>query len=198
MISSDARSRWPRGFSRTSTSPLFCCVANNPSSEPVRRWIAATSGVLSRTSSTFLSCRSVSSSARPGGRLVVDDEAALVGVAAGSRFRRRNRAARRRPPARAPRAARAPAGRGSASSVLAYTSSSRPPGCAFARSCLDAPPGEQRNQRQRQDQRREHRRGERQRQGAEKLADDARQETQRREHDDRRQRRADDRGGRDR
>ena len=30
-------SRSPRGLRRTSTSPLFICVANMPSSEPVRR-----------------------------------------------------------------------------------------------------------------------------------------------------------------
>ena len=37
MISSDERSRSARAFRRTSTSPLFICVANMPSSEPVRR-----------------------------------------------------------------------------------------------------------------------------------------------------------------
>ena len=37
MISSADRLRSPRGFSRTRMSPVFCCVANRPSSDPVRR-----------------------------------------------------------------------------------------------------------------------------------------------------------------
>ena len=40
------RRRLPRGLSRTRMSPLFCCVANRPSSDPVRRVNAAMSGVL--------------------------------------------------------------------------------------------------------------------------------------------------------
>ena len=32
-----SRSRWPRGFRRTRMSPVFCAVANSPSSDPVRR-----------------------------------------------------------------------------------------------------------------------------------------------------------------
>ncbi len=37
MISSAERSRSPRGLSRTRMSPVFCWVANRPSSDPVRR-----------------------------------------------------------------------------------------------------------------------------------------------------------------
>ena len=39
-------SRSPRGLSRTRMSPLFCCVANSPSSDPVRRVNAATPACL--------------------------------------------------------------------------------------------------------------------------------------------------------
>ena len=60
-------------------SPLFCGVANRPSSDPVRREYAATSGVSGRIFSIARTWRSVSSSARAGRRQVVDDEPAFVG-----------------------------------------------------------------------------------------------------------------------
>ena len=48
-------------------SPLLGWVANSPSSAPVRREKAATSGVAAITASTLRIWRSVSSSAVPGG-----------------------------------------------------------------------------------------------------------------------------------
>ena len=68
-MTSSAGRRLPAGFSRTRMSPLVCCVANNPSSDPVRRVNAATSGVFFKTSSMFRATRSMSGSALPGGAL---------------------------------------------------------------------------------------------------------------------------------
>ena len=48
-------------------SPVFCAVANRPSSDPVRREYDATSGVAASTFSIARTCRSVSSSAEPAG-----------------------------------------------------------------------------------------------------------------------------------
>ena len=48
-------------------SPVFCGVANMPSSAPVRRAKLATSGVSFSTSSTRFSIRSVSGSDVPSG-----------------------------------------------------------------------------------------------------------------------------------
>ena len=87
MISSADRSRSARGFSRTSTSPLFICVANMPSSEPVRRTYDATSGVLARIASTFVEPAFGFLERHARRREVVDDEAALVGRRAESRCR---------------------------------------------------------------------------------------------------------------
>ena len=98
MISSASRARSPRGFRRTRMSPVFCCVANRPSSDPVRRVNAATSGVCCEDRLDRLqTARSVSSSARARRRQVVDDEAAFVGRRAGSRCRRHEQQRRRAP-----------------------------------------------------------------------------------------------------
>ena len=55
------------GVRRATMSPVFCSVANSPSSAPVRREIPATSGVASRMRSAMCTCRSVSTSAVPPG-----------------------------------------------------------------------------------------------------------------------------------
>ena len=67
MTSSELRARWDRGFSRTTMSPVFCAVANRPSSAPVRRAKPATSGVALRTFSMRPTIRSVSGSDVPAG-----------------------------------------------------------------------------------------------------------------------------------
>ena len=56
-----------RGFRRTRMSPLFCCVANRPISDPVRRTNVAISGVSLRMCSILRRRWSVSSSAMPAG-----------------------------------------------------------------------------------------------------------------------------------
>ena len=48
-------------------SPVFCAVANRPSSDPVRREYDATSGVSEMTFSIARTWRSVSASALPAG-----------------------------------------------------------------------------------------------------------------------------------
>ena len=60
-------------------SPLFCCVANRPSSDPVRRVKARDLRRLLEDRLDLLQTRSVSSSAIPAGVQVVDDESAFVG-----------------------------------------------------------------------------------------------------------------------
>ena len=68
----------PRGFSRTRMSPVFCAVANRPSSDPVRREYDATSGVSLQNllDRPHLAVGLLERGA--GRRQVVDDEAALV------------------------------------------------------------------------------------------------------------------------
>ena len=67
-------------------SPVFCSVAKSPSSAPVRRDVPVISGVDARIFSTMCSCRSVSASAVPPGRRVVEDERAFVHLREESRF----------------------------------------------------------------------------------------------------------------
>ena len=83
-------------------SPLFCAVAKRPSSEPVRREYAATSGVsaTTRSISTHLAIGVCQGAAL--GRQVVEDEAAFVrrGKEAGADTREQNDASE--PARRAP------------------------------------------------------------------------------------------------
>ena len=150
----------------------------------------------SRTSSTFFSWRSVSSSADAGRRQVVDDEAAFVSSRQEARCRRRSRAARRRRPAAAP-ATSASSGRAEhrLAACRAYTRPAAPPGC-----CDRAPVALDARQRasngisvSASTSEASTATDKRERQRAEELPDDAREQAQRREHDHGRQRRADDR-----
>ncbi len=196
MISSAERWRSPRGFSRTRMSPVFCCVANRPSSEPVRREKVAISGVSADDRLHLAQPRSVSSSALPGGRQVVDDEAAFVRCGQEAACPRAGTAAPRRRPGQR-RRSRSRRGRAiglrRARSRVARSSPSAMVVLRARRVAVRPSAREQRDQRQRQHQRDEHGDRERERQRAEELADDARQQAERREHHDGRQRGADDR-----
>ena len=93
-----SRSRSPRGFSRTRMSPVFCAVANSPSSDPVRREYAATSGVVGDHLLHRADLAVGLAQRAAGRRQVVDDEAAFVGRRQKSGADRR-RTGRRSPPA---------------------------------------------------------------------------------------------------
>ena len=63
ITSKMSRERRLRGASRATMSPLFCVVANSPSSAPVRRDVPSISGVAASTPSAMPTWRFVSASA---------------------------------------------------------------------------------------------------------------------------------------
>ena len=193
MISSAGR-RSPLGLSRTRMSPLFCCVANSPSSEPVRRVYAEDVRCFLEHRLHLLQHAVGLFEGAARRRQVVDDEAALVGLRQETRAERHEqrhtaggehdgcRHPRPRPPHRRIEPARVGALQPAARMVQRH-------GVPLA-----ATRGESRqqwNQRQRLDQRDQHRRRQRDRQRAEELPDHARQHAERHEHHHRRQRRPD-------
>ncbi len=62
-----SRERWLRGVNRATMSPVFCAVAKNPSSAPVRRDVPVISGVAARIRSAMPTWRFVSFRAVPPG-----------------------------------------------------------------------------------------------------------------------------------